>query len=232
MDNGSCLKDIPQAYRIELAKIVPELSDSIGESNGEVLIVDKFRLFEGVRRLLMQEVAANPLIISIDNIHWADEGSFELLHYLIRAFRNNPILFLLIYRIEEADKKCFRRILNDRSREGLCSRILLDPFEKADVSRMLSMILDRVPPLELTEYINQKTGGNPFFIEELMKSLHESGALYWGNDIWKFREERADSIPHSIKDVINRKFDLISAEARDLIETAAVFVVKYFITAS
>ncbi len=228
MDNGSCLKDIPQAYRIELAKIVPELSDSIGESTGEVLIVDKYRLFEGVRRLLEKQVAANPLIISIDNIHWADEGSLEILHYLIRAFRSDPMLFLLIYRIEEADSECFLRILNDISREGLYSRLELEPLEKADVSRMLSLIIDRIPPLELTEYIYSKSGGNPFFIEELMKSLHERGALYWGNDVWEFREDRADSIPHSIRDVIDRKLDLISAEARDLIEHAAVIGREFY----
>ena len=222
MDNGSCLKDIPQAYRIELAKIVPELSDSIGESTGEVLIVDKFRLFEGVRRLFEQQVAGNPFIISIDNIHWADESSLELLHYVIRAFRNSPVLFLLIYRIEEADKECFQQILTGMSREGLYSRITLEPLKEHDVSRMLSLIIDRIPPTELTEYIYRKTGGNPFFIEELMKSLLESGALYWGNDIWNFREDRADRIPHSIKDVIDRKLDLISAESRDLVEHAAV----------
>ncbi len=228
MDNGSCLKEIPQAYRVELAKIVPELSDSIGESTGEVLIVDKFRLFEGVRRLFEQQVAGNPYIISIDNIHWADEGSLELLHYLIRAFRNSSILFLLIYRIEEADRECFQRLLNDMSREGLFSRITLEPLEEPDVSRMLSLIIDRIPPIELTEYIYNKTGGNPFFIEELMKSLHGSGALYWGNDRWKFRKDRADGIPHSIKDVINRKLDLISAEARDLIEHAAVIGREFY----
>ncbi|MCD4707575.1 MAG: diguanylate cyclase [Candidatus Sabulitectum sp.] len=222
IDGGLCLSNIPRAYRIELAKIVPELTDSIGESTGEVLFVDKFRLFEGVRRLLEQQVVKNPFIISIDNIHWADEGSLELLHYTIRAFHNSPILFLLIYRIEEADRKCFKRILNDMSREGLYTQITLKPLDIPDVSRMLSLIIDRTPPLELTEYIYKKTGGNPFFIEELMKSLHESGALHWGNDMWKFREDRVDVIPHSIKDVIDRKLDFVSAEARNLIEHAAV----------
>ncbi|MCD4775533.1 MAG: diguanylate cyclase [Candidatus Aegiribacteria sp.] len=221
-DSGLCLKDIPRTYRIELAKIVPELSDSIGESGEEVLIVDKFRLFEGVRRLFEQQVANSPIIISIDNIHWADEGSLELLNYVIRAFRDSKILFLLIYRIEEADKECFQRILNNMSREGLFSRITLEPLKEADVSRMLSLIIDRIPPLELTEYIYKQTGGNPFFIEELMKTLYESGALYWGNDKWTFSADRVDRIPYSIKDVIDRKLDMISAEASDLIEHAAV----------
>ncbi|MCD4702417.1 MAG: tetratricopeptide repeat protein, partial [Candidatus Aegiribacteria sp.] len=94
--------------------------------------------------------------------------------------------------------------------------------------RMLSLIIDRIPPLELTEYIYKKTGGNPFFIEELMKSLHESGALFWGNDRWIFHEERTNRIPHSIKDVIGRKLDLISTEAMDLIEHAAVIGREFY----
>ncbi|MCD4848653.1 MAG: diguanylate cyclase, partial [Candidatus Aegiribacteria sp.] len=222
MSDGLDLDDIPQTYRIELTKIVPELSDYLAKSAGEVLMVDKFRLFEGVRRLLEQQVAGGPLIISLDNIHWADEGSLELLHYVIRAFRSSPILFLLIYRIEEADRECFQRILNNMSREGLFNRITLEPLDESDVSRMLSMIIDRIPSPALTGYIFRKTGGNPFFIEELMKSLHESGAFYWNADNWEFREDMADRIPHSIEDVIDRKLDLMSAEARSLIEHAAV----------
>lgn len=222
IDKGLCLKDIPRTYRIELAKVVPELVSSIGERTEEVLIVDKFRLFEGVRRLFEQRIAESPLMILIDNIHWADEGSLELLHYVIRAFRDSPILFLLIYRIEEADRKCFQKILNNMSREGLFTRIKLEPLDKPDVSRMLSLIVDEIPPIELSEYIFKKTGGNPFFIEELMKSLHESSALFWGNDRWEFREDRTYRIPHSIEDVISRKFDLISAEAGNLIDHAAV----------
>ena len=222
MSDGLNLEDIPQTYRIELTKIVPELSDYLAESAGEVLMVDKFRLFEGVRRLLEQQVATGPLIISLDNIHWADEGSLELLHYIIRAFHGSPILFLLIYRVEEAGKECFQRVLNNMSREGLFSRITLEPLGEADLSRMLSMIIDRIPSHSLTGYIYRKTGGNPFFVEELMKSLHESGALYWNSDSWKFREEMADKIPHSIEDVIDRKLGLMSAEARSLMEHAAV----------
>ncbi len=222
MSDGLNLEDIPQTYRIELTKIVPELSDYLAESAGEVLMVDKFRLFEGVRRLLEQQVATGPLIISLDNIHWADEGSLELLHYIIRAFHGSPILFLLIYRVEEAGKECFQRVLNNMSREGLFSRITLEPLGEADLSRMLSMIIDRIPSHSLTGYIYRKTGGNPFFIEELMKSLHESGALYWNSDSWAFREEMADKIPHSIEDVIDRKLGLMSAEARSLMEHAAV----------
>ncbi|MCK4506803.1 MAG: tetratricopeptide repeat protein, partial [Candidatus Aegiribacteria sp.] len=222
MSDGLDLEDIPQTYRIELTKIVPELSDYLADRAGEVLMVDKFRLFEGVRRLLEQQVAGGPLIISIDNIHWADEGSLELLHYIIRAFRSSPILFLLIYRVEEAGRECFQRILNNMSREGLFNRIILEPLDEPDVSRMLSMIIDRIPSHSLTGYIYRKTGGNPFFIEELMKSLHESGAFYWNSDVWEFREDMAGGIPHSIEDVIDRKLGLMSAEARSLIEHAAV----------
>ncbi len=222
MSDGLDLEDIPQTYRIELTKIVPELSDYLAESAGEVLMVDKFRLFEGVRRLFEKQVSGGPLIISLDNIHWADEGSLELLHYIIRAFRSSPILFLLVYRVEEAGEECFQRILNNMSREGLFSRITLDPLDEPDVSRMLSMIIDRIPSPHLTGYIYRKTGGNPFFIEELMKSLHESGAFYWNTDDWEFREEMADTIPHSIEDVIDRKLGLMSSEARSLMEHAAV----------
>ncbi|MCK4806509.1 MAG: diguanylate cyclase, partial [Candidatus Aegiribacteria sp.] len=91
---------LPRVYQIELAKIVPEILKKHVEDCSEILMVDRFRLFEGVKKFLELQIVNGTLFICIDNIHWADEKSLELLHYLVRAFRNEPILFILVYRIE------------------------------------------------------------------------------------------------------------------------------------
>jgi len=215
-------REIPRAYQIELAKIVPELSNKSKGRDEHIFMVDKFRLFEGVRRLLALQCSKEPLLICIDNSHWADDGSLELFHYLVRTLRDNPVFFLLIYRVEEVGNSSLQRILQLMGRECLYEEINLEALETAGVARMLSLIIDGNPSLELTNYIYRETGGNPFFIEELMKSLESNGALFLDNNEWVFDRSKEIVIPYSLEDVVLRKLGMMDSEAHNLLEYAAV----------
>ena len=214
--------EIPQAYQIELVKIVPELSGRADQVNEHIFMLDKFRLFEGVRRFLSLCASKTPIFICLDNIHWADNGSMELLHYLIRALKNSSIFFFFVYRVEEARSSSFQNILHLMMHEGLYERVVLEPLEPADVARMLSLMIDDIPPSELIDYIFKETGGNPFFIEELMKSLETYDAFIWDKDKWIFDKSRKAVIPYSVEGVVDRKLGMLSTEACSLLEYAAV----------
>jgi diguanylate cyclase (GGDEF)-like protein len=216
------LFEMPQAYQIELVKIVPELSGKSRGLDKGILILDKFRLFEGVRRFLVLRASKDPLFVCFDNIHWADNGSLELLHYLVRALKENPIFFFFVYRIEEANNSSFQNVLQLMIREGLYERTNLEPLETADVARMISLIMDGSPPSELTQYILKETGGNPYFTEELMKSLEANGAFIRKKDRWVFDKSKRVVIPYSVEGVVDRKLAMLSNEACDLLEYAAV----------
>ncbi len=216
------IKEIPEAYQIELIKIIPELSDKSKGIDEHIFMVDKFRLFEGVRRFLSLQCSKGSLFISFDNINWADHGSVELLHYLIRTLKENPIFFFLVYRVEEIKDSAFQDVLQLMGREGLYEEINLEPLETADVARMLSLIIDSSPPLELTDYIFKETGGNPFFIEELMKSLETNNALIWDKNKWVFDRSKEVVIPYSVEGVVERKLGMLGSEAHSLLEYAAV----------
>ncbi len=215
------IKGIPRAYQVELMKIVPELSTGT-EKKEHIYMVDKFRLFEGVRKFLECRASDVPLFIFLDNVHWADDVSLDLLHYLVRTLRESPIYFFLVYRIEEAREELFKDVLSFMSREGLYERVELESLKKPDVARILSFILDCNPSSELTEYIIKETGGNPFFIEELMKSLKANDALLWNKGEWTFDKERKVIIPYSVEGVVERKMGMIEDESYNLLEYAAV----------
>ena len=215
------IKDISQAYQIELSKIVPELSDK-SKIDEHIFIVDKFRLFEGVRRFLALQASKAPLFVCLDNIHWADHSSLELFHYLVRTLKNNPVFFFLVYRIEEVKDSSFQNVLQLMAREALYKRIDLEPLQTADVARMLSLMIDAIPSSELTEYIFKETGGNPFFIEELMKSLEVNGAFIWDKGKWVFDRSKKIVIPYSVEGVVERKLGMIDIDAHSLLEYAAV----------
>ncbi|MCK4251508.1 diguanylate cyclase [candidate division WOR-3 bacterium] len=216
------IKDISQAYQIELSKIVPELSDKSKETDEHIFIVDKFRLFEGVRRFLALQASKAPLFVCLDNIHWADDSSLELFHYLVRTLKNNPVFFFFVYRVEEAKHSSFQNVLQLMAREGLYKKTDIEPLKTADVARMLSLMIDGIPSSELTEYIYKETGGNPFFIEELMKSLDTNGAFIWDKDKCVFDKGKKVVIPYSVEGVIDRKLGMMNKEACDLLEYAAV----------
>jgi diguanylate cyclase (GGDEF)-like protein len=216
------IKEIAMAYQIELVKIIPEISGKSSDVEKNIFMLDKFRLFEGVRRFLALQVSKSPLFVCLDNIHWIDQGSLELLHYLIRALRKSPIFFFLIYRVEEIKDSFFQSVLQLMGREGLYEKINLETLETADIAQMLSLIIDASPPFELIEYIFKKTRGNPFFIEELMKSLETSRALIWDEDKWKFDESKKVAIPYSVEGVVDRKLVMLNKEAQGLLEYAAV----------
>lgn len=215
------LEDVPEAYRIELSKIVPEiLPESDSHGNDDIFMVDKFRLFDGVKRLLDIQLEKGPLILCFDNINWGDEGSLELLHYIIKELNSKPLLIILIYNLEEVRNTFFYEILQLLEREGQCNEVELEPLNKSNVTNMLYNILNSNPPPELDEYIFEKSGGNPLFVEELTRALRKSNSLQWDNN-WIFKRKSQITIPRTVESVVSRRLSLVSSESRILLEYAA-----------
>ncbi|MCD4706243.1 MAG: tetratricopeptide repeat protein [Candidatus Sabulitectum sp.] len=217
------LINIPTAFQIELLKILPELAEEMEKPDkNSVFMIDKFRLFEGVCRFLIAQASDSPLFLCLDNIHWADENSLELFSYLIRTLSGNPVFFFFIYRIEEAQSDSFQNVLQSLNRENLFDGIELEPLGQADTARMLSLILDASPSPELIAFIYRETGGNPLFIEELMKSLELNNSLTWKDENASYDMNEKITIPNSVKGVVDRKMGMMGHRACELLEYASV----------
>ncbi len=216
-----CFDQLPKAYRIELTKIIPELfSDS--QADEHPFMIDKFRLFEGVKKFLKLRCYKAPLFICIDNVHWSDEASLELLSYLVRGLKDYSILFVFVYRIEEVEGGLFHNILQLMSRENIYNEIRVETLEIADTMRMLTLILDSPLSQEIIKYLFDKTGGNPFFIEELIKSMEENRELIWNRKEWILDKKKDIVIPISLESVVERKLNLIDRESKNILEYMAV----------
>jgi diguanylate cyclase (GGDEF)-like protein len=207
---------IPQAFLIELTKIVPELSDELVELDRNIFMLDKFRLYEGIRRFLELQASNSPLIVCLDNIHWADDSSLELFNYLVRALKETPVFFFFIYRVEEAKSELFRSVMQSMNREKLYDWIELEPLEPFEVAQMLSLMVGISPSPELIAFIYRETGGNPFFIEELMKSLETNDAFISTEPELSFIESKEIVIPHLVMGVVNRKMGMMSSQLREV----------------
>jgi diguanylate cyclase (GGDEF)-like protein len=214
------VNELPLAFRIEVGKLVPEVMEEVKENIDEVgLVMDKYRLYESIRRIF--SLGNIKKIIVIDNMQWADRESTEVIEYLLRTLRSFPMTFVFIYRQEETSK-----VLNDFttyiSRETEVKKVELFPLEGVEVKQMVELIIGEEPHTALVDYIRQGSGGNPFYIEEIIKELRSGGYLSVEADQWEFLKPDVDIIPKSIEDVTGRKYQSLSKEGKEIIEVASV----------
>jgi len=214
------IKDVPLAYKIEIGKLIPEIMSEIeDEVKGLELVMDKYRLFEGVRRML--DVGERDKIIILDNIQWIDRESTEVLKYLMRALRERPITFIFIYRAEEKTET-LENFISYISREVEITDTVLAPFEYQDIKKSVKMIIGEEPEKSLTEYITRESGGNPFYIEEIMRELLDGGYLAVEEDKWVFKAPEKKIVPKTLTDIAMRKYRTLSQEGKNVLEIASV----------
>jgi len=161
--------------------------------------------------------------VFIDDVHWADQGTLSLLHYLLRRLRNDRVLVLAAYREVELDRSHpLASALVDWNRERLATRIALGRLSRADTGALLAGLFgqDGVSE-EFAAALFRETEGNPFFIEEVVKSLIEQNQIYRENGRWLRKETHELAIPQSVKEAIGRRLNRLTDATVDALRTAA-----------
>jgi tetratricopeptide (TPR) repeat protein len=211
----------------ELAKLAPEIEARLGPLTPNPSLApdqERMRLFDNFARFLQNLAAEKGLLLFLDDLHWADRGTLSMVHYLLRRLRNERVLILGGYREVELDRTHpLAAALVEWNRERLVTRIQLGRLTKDDCGQLLASMFeqDEITP-EFTEAIFRETEGNPFFIEEVVKALIDSGQIYRENLEWQ-RGEIADlAIPQSIKEAIGRRLNRLSTESTEILQHAAI----------
>ena len=214
-------KQIPEIYQAEVMKLLP--SEGILKSS-EVEGLDKYRLYNAVSEFIlkMAEMASpNITILLVDDLHWIDRPSCELFDFLIRSIKNDIKIFGT-YRVEEIKDSQFAEFLGMWAREKFYTQINLLPLNEKQTDQMLEAIMGSVP-LTAAKFIYHESGGNPFYIEEILRELDRQRRLYWNGREWVFVKHPEVSIPRSIEETIKRKLKFLDPEMREFLEIAAVF---------
>ncbi len=213
-------KNIPSVYKIEISKLLPELAEElVSKPDGIEVVLDKYRLYESIR--LVMAMGEQRKIVVIDNIQWIDKESMEVLKYLMRSLKNNPITFVLIYRIEEVTE-ALEEVLSYISREVSVTDIVLKPFTHTEIKESVRAIIGEEPDQPLVEYVVRESGGIPFYVEEIMQGLVDQRYLIVEEDSWVFNKPEKEIVPKSIEDIAVRKYRTLSMEAQRVIDTASV----------
>ncbi len=164
----------------------------------------------------------------IEDLHWSDDTSLEFLHYLARRCASHPFVLLLTYRSEEVHP-VLQHLLAQLDRERLAGEYVLAHLTRSEVEAMLQAIFveQRGIPDELRELLYTLTDGNPFFIEEVLKSLLTSRRITFTDSGWMRLQTSAApdghlSIPRSVQDAVSQRTRRLSPQAKQLLMLAAV----------
>ncbi len=184
---------------------------------------EKRRRFEILAHFLTSQARAHPVLLVVEDLHWSDDTSLEFLHYLARRCSAHQLLLLLTYRSDEA-RPSLRHFLAQLDRERLTQEILLVRLTRDEVEAMLRAIfaLPRSARLELHDPIYALTEGNPFFVEEVLKSLIAAGEIFYANGRWDRKPLGELHVPRSIQDAVQQRTDQLSDSARRVVTLAAV----------
>jgi predicted ATPase/DNA-binding CsgD family transcriptional regulator len=186
------------------------------------------RLFALLLHFFTEQPTHQPLLCILEDLHWSDETSLELLLYLARGCTHLPILFVLTYRSDEVPPE-LRHCLAEFDREHLAQDFSLQRLDRAGVDAMLWAIFaqHQAVPTGLVESMYALTEGNPFFIEEMLKSLLVISPVASSEGAWERTlpfgtHTRQPSIPRSVQDAVYQRTKRLSAPARQVLTLAAV----------
>ena len=180
-------------YPDEVSKLVPELKLSL-EAFPQSLPIDpehaRDRLFEAVSQFVTNISRDNALLVILDDLQWTDQSSLLLMHYLARGVFKESLLLLGAYRDTYVDEQHpLSPVLTELNRERLLQSVPLKRLSFDDVSEMIKRILEQEDaPREFCELVYEKTRGNPFFVEEVIKSLKEEEVIYHEEDRGRLRK--------------------------------------------
>lgn len=149
-----------------LAVLLPELGGEDAHETSER--GDASRLYDGVAVTLEKLSQSRPLVIVIEDIHWADQATLGLLRFLVRVVEDHRILFLLSYRSDEIRRTHpLRGWLSELSRNGRVELLALPRLTAREVRQMIRSIRGAVPSAQALALLHERTGGVPFFVEQL-----------------------------------------------------------------
>ena len=177
------------------------------------------RLFNALTLFLTDLAKRNPLLLILEDLHWAHDSTLAWLHYLARRLPQTPVLALATYRREEIGAQHPLHGLALRlEREGMASRLELPRLSREALSVWMVGADDA-----LVERVYQQTEGNPFFTLETLRALFEAGRIRLSDGRWvETTMSGALPIPASVRQVVRERLDRLSPPTRRMVEVAAV----------
>lgn len=221
------------AHRGELTRIVPEIRERVAdvpppiEDDPAESDVARHRLLESSADLVVRAARTGPLLLVLDDLHWAARPTLLMLRNLLARTESEALMILGIYRDTDlARTHPLADALADLRRRPETERLALHGFdEDAVVSFVEAAAGERLDErgMALARAIHRETEGNPFFVGQVLRHLVESGRVVRRGDAWTYDGDVAQlGIPEGVREVVGRRMSRLSEEANRVLQLAAV----------
>ena len=199
-----------------LALLLPELG---APPSG----ADRAMLFEAIRDAFTAIGRRRPTAVFLDDLHWADSATLDLLPMLAAALAQEPLLIIAAYRSDEIPRgHPLRRVRTDLRRAGRLREVVVEPLDATQTTDLAARILGGRPNTTLAATLFDRTQGLPFFVEELAAALVASGRLIHEPKSVGLALDADVTIPDSIRDTVLLRVEQLSGAAQQTLEIAAV----------
>lgn len=181
----------------------------------------RHRLFDDVVALLRGVASGHPTIFIVEDLHWADQNTIDLIRFLVRTVQGMPVLFLLTAREDElGEDHPFRTVLSDLVRHPCSAHIRLDGFDRRATEDFLTVAWPELTdPDLLAEPMRRTTEGNPLFVSEVIHELRRNGVSTPAASVALLE---GSLVPRGISEVTKRRFIKLSSHAREVMSSAAI----------
>jgi len=197
---------LPAAARNALAELLPELGGT-GSRAEEEPSARQGRLFEAMLALLERLGRSGPVLLAIEDLHWADGSTRDFITFLVRSAREEPLCLVVTYRSDELHRRHpLRPLLAALERSPGVDRIALERFDRDEVAQQLEGIMQEPAPCELVERLFRRSQGNPLFTEELLAVAEDDGWL----------------LPETLRDVLLARIERLAPSTQAVVRAAAV----------
>jgi predicted ATPase len=206
----SYLRAVPDGLRpsgplaAHLALLLPELGPPPAQSDFPTLV-------EALRQAFAEMGRVQPTAVFLDDLHWADAASLELLPVLARELAGEPVALVGAYRIDDLPRgHALRRVRTELRRDGRLREVVIEPLDRGDTAALAARVLGAPLASPLAALLYHRTQGLPFFVEELAAALVDSHRLTESPGGWALADAGEVPIPDTLRDAVLLRADGLS----------------------
>jgi len=186
-------------------------------------VAEQQRLFDNMVTFFVALSEHSPLLLVLEDIHWAGSGTLSLLRHLARHTRQSRVMVVVTNRDVEADEaRLLYETILDLKRERLVTQLRLPRLDLENTRDLLELLFAQEVTPEFQNCIYQETEGNPFYIEEVCKALVESGKMRFKDGQWHRSKTSELGIPDSVRVAIQSRVRILPPETQEILLHASV----------
>jgi DNA-binding SARP family transcriptional activator len=205
-----------EAGAADIARVVPEYARlASGDGPAPDAETARFRFFDAVANLLRRLGADRPLLVVLDDLHWADQSSLRLLEFVVASMHDTRVMVVGTFRDAEARVPPLAGCLATLARTPDLERLTLSGLTVDEVEQYVSAVAGDVPDRALAGSLHGRTAGNPFFVGELLRLLRHEGRL-------GAQAAGSAPVPEGVRDVVRTRLARLPEEAIPVLTAGAV----------